>query len=91
MPDRTSDDGPISICQQSQHRSTHLVDREEVSALGSIRVIPFQPLVHVCFAFPELARQAWVDRQRSARQGKARQGKARQGKARQGKARQGAW
>ena len=65
---------------------THLVDGEEVSALRSIRIIPFKPLVHVCFALPELARQAPVNGQRRARQGKAWQGKARIGKGRQGKA-----
>lgn len=42
---------------------THLVDGEEVSALGSIRVIPFKALVHVCFALSELARQAPVKKQ----------------------------
>ena len=51
---------------------THLVDGEEVSALGPIGVIPFQTLVHVCFTLPELARKAPVDRQRRARQGETR-------------------
>lgn len=43
-------------------RVAHLVDGEEIGAFGSVRVVPLQSLVHVCFALAKLERQAFVDK-----------------------------
>lgn len=43
-------------------RVSHLVDGQKIGALGSVRVVPLQSLVHVCFALAKLAKHAFVDK-----------------------------
>lgn len=79
MPYRFVADGGARKALLKQHTvcpvrftiHAHLVDGEKIGALGSVRVVPLQTLVHVCFALAKLARQTFVARQNERRVFKA--------------------
>lgn len=56
----TADSRGTPRCRRSDGVA-HLVDGEEVGALGAVGVIPLQTLMHVCLALAKLAGQDLID------------------------------